>query len=121
MALSASKPSPAEIRSSVARSYLEHGIKPAEVAVMLQAKFHVVRSTAYKDIDKAREDMSLAFGDEMPLELGPDIESIQAQLAYKLTVAMVEGEAKDIAALVKALDTAKKWSGTLQTTANPYA
>lgn len=121
MASNAPGHSPAEIRASVARSYLEHGIKPAEVAVMIQAKFAVVRSTAYKDIEKAKEDMAVAFGDDMPTELGPDVDSIQAQLAYRLTLAMVDGDAKDISALIKALDTAKKWSGLLQTTANPYA
>lgn len=108
-------------RLTIARSYLEAGVKPAQVATLLQARFGVARSTAYKDLAEASQQLELSDDGPASDEAGPDVESLQALLAHRLTVACGVGDAKEISALVKALDTAKRWSGTLQTTAGPWA
>ena len=111
----------AEARLSVARSYLEAGAKLAQVATVLQARFHISRATAYRDCAAASEQLDLCDNGPASDEIGPDPESLQALLAHRLTIACAVGDAKEIATLTKALDTAKRWTGTLQTTANPYA
>jgi hypothetical protein len=111
-----------EQRVSVARTQLEAGIKPASVAVALQVRFHVSRSTAYDDITKAHKQIETSEDGPASEELEAiDPADIQAQLAYHLNLALAQGDIKAATALVSAIDKAKRWNGALQTTASPYA
>jgi len=112
-----------EQRVSVARTQLEAGIKPASVAVALQVRFHVSRSTAYDDIAKAHQQITESEDGPASEELADTIDpaDIQAQLAYHLNLALAQGDIKAATALVSAIDKAKRWNGALQATASPYA
>ena len=125
--MSSPKPSVGETvrlqRVSVARTQLESGLKPATVAVTLQVRFHISRSTAYADIHAAHQEIEASEdGPTSEEQLDPiDPADIQAQIAYHLNLAFAQGDIKSATSLINALDKAKRWNGALQVTASPYA
>ena len=102
-------------RQSYARSLMEAGLPQARVATMLSARHGISRNTAYRDIEAAHAEMVACDNGPATEELAaPSPEEVEALLVHRLTIACAAGEAKDVAAIVKALDTAKRWRGTGQ-------
>lgn len=109
-------------RQSYARALLEKGISNGSVATMLSARFQVSRSTSYNDIAAAHAEIDLCDDAPATEELEDhNTNSTIAQLQHLFDVACATGDAKGAAALISAMDKAKRWNGTLQATANPYA
>lgn len=109
-------------RQSYARALLEKGIRNGSVATMLSARFHISRSTAYNDIAAAHAEIDLSDDAPATEELEEhSVDSTIAQLQHLFDVACATGDTKGAAALITAMDKAKRWNGTLQATANPYA
>jgi len=102
-------------RQSYARALLETGVPVAVVATMLCARHNVSRSSAYRDVTAAHKEISASDdGPAAAEQNGPAPEEIEALLSHRLAVACATGEAKDIAAIVKSIDTVKRWRGTGQ-------
>jgi hypothetical protein len=107
-------------RASYAQSLLEQGVKPAIAATMVSARFQCSRSTAYASITEASN--KIQTSDDGPASDEPAIhpESVAAQLTHLFNVACATGDAKQACQLLKSMDTVRKWSAPLQTTANPF-
>ena len=102
-------------RQSYARSLMEAGLPQARVATMISARHGIGRSSAYRDIEAAHAEMEACDHGPAADELtAPAPEEVEALLVHRLTVACAAGEAKDVAALIKSLDTVKRWRGTGQ-------
>jgi hypothetical protein len=102
-------------RQSYARGLLESGVPVSAVATMLCARHGISRSSAYRDITAAHAE--LQSSDDGPAtedQNAPAPEEIEAMLCHRITVACAAGEARDVAQLVKALDTVKRWRGSGQ-------
>ena len=98
-------------RVSYARALLETGVNVQTACTMLQAKFPVSRSTAYKDVGTASAE--IAASDDGPAEEAPglDMESLQAQALHMFNVSVAQGNVKDACQAIKALDTILGWNG----------
>jgi hypothetical protein len=108
-------------RVSYARTLLESGVNVQTACTMLQAKFPVSRSTAYKDVGSANAE--IAKSDDGPAEEDPtiDMDSLQAQALHMFNVSVAQGNVKDACQAIKALDTILGWNGrkaTLQGSAS---
>ena len=114
-----------DARRSVIRGWLESGIKHGSVAVMIQTRFQVSRSTAYSEITTVckeieRSDDNSQDGDfraEDPQSI--DAQSLIGQLQYQFDVATASGDVKNACQLVKAMDTVRRWNGKVQESVKP--
>lgn len=89
---------------------------------MITARYAVAQCTAYRDIQAAT--LQSQESDE-----GPDSEeasqpmdpaSMLAQLQHRFDVAAAIGDTKELTAIVKAIDTVKRWNGYNTESANPF-
>ena len=88
---------------------------------MISARCHCSRSTAYKTIAVASNRIQKSDdgpGEEEETLLAP--QEIRALLDQQLLIALANNDVKQATQLIKAIDTAKKWQGALQTTVNPF-
>ena len=107
-----------EARQSVVRGWLESGMRTPSVATMIQTRFCVSRTTAYREIQEISKQIDLSddgpAGNEAP-EL--DANSLLASLQYQFDVASSIGDTKAACQLIKSMDTVRRWSGrTAQST-----
>jgi len=114
-----------EARRSVIRGWLESGIKHGSVAVMIQTRFQVSRSTAYNEISTVSNDIQASdhnaqdgeFRADDPQSI--DAQSLIGQLQYQFDVATASGDVKNACQLVKAMDTVRRWNGKVQQAVKP--
>ena len=100
-----------QLRISYARTLLESGINVQTACTMLQARFPVSRSTAYKDVNAASAEIGAS--DDGPASEDPtlDMDSLQAQALHMFNVSVAQGNVKDACQAIKALDTILSWNG----------
>lgn len=108
-------------RVSYARTLLEHSIKNAHACSMLQARFDISRSRAYEILTLAKaalmDDRDAYTASE---DSALDVESLQGQLVYLISVKAAEGDMKAVAQGVKALDSILGWNGRKATLQNTH-
>ena len=114
-----------EARRSVIRGWLESGIKHGSIAVMIQTRFQVSRSTAYNEIGAVSQEITVSddnaqdgnFTGNDPAII--DAESLLGQLQYQFDVATAMGDVKATCQPVKSMDTVRKWNGRAQEKVQP--
>jgi hypothetical protein len=102
-----------EQRLSVARSQLEAGLKPAVVALRLQVKFAISRSTAYLDLKEASNEIQTSDdGPSTEEQSAPvDSEALVCRLLYDADLCLAAGKFGDACKLIGAADRVKRWRG----------
>jgi len=114
-----------DARRSVIRGWLESGIKHGSVAVMIQTRFQVSRSTAYNEITTVCKDIQASDDNAQDGEFRADdpqsidAQSLIGQLQYQFDVATASGDVKNACQLVKAMDTVRRWNGKVQEAVKP--
>lgn len=79
---------------------------------MIQARFDISRSRAYEILDAAKKELktnrdSYTASEDSAL----DLEALQGQLVYLISVKAAEGDMKAVTQGVKALDAVLSWNG----------
>lgn len=109
-------------RVSYARTLLEHNVKNSHACSMLQARFGISRSRAYELIKDAHEELMADKDAYTEKEDGPlDVDSLQGQLVYLISIKAAEGDMKAVAQGVKALDSILGWNGRKATLQGSHA
>jgi hypothetical protein len=98
-------------RLSVARSQLEAGLKPATVALRLQVKFAISRSTAYADVAAASTEIQQSDDGLADWEQPGNGADLVHRLLYDADLCLAAGKYGDACKLIGAADRVKRWSG----------
>ena len=106
-----------DLRHSVIRGWLERGMRTSSVSTMVQARFGISRTAAYRDI--ATVSQAIQASDDGPAE-GEDAafcpDTVLASLQHQMDISTAVGDVKSQSQLVKAMDTVLKWRGYHTTT-----
>ncbi len=103
-------------RASYARGLLETGLRTATAATMISARFSCSRSTAYRVLTEASNELQLSDDGPADSETSQAIEpsDVAAQLQHLFNIACAQGDTKQVCQLLRGLDTVRKWSAPLQ-------
>jgi hypothetical protein len=99
-------------RLSVARSQLEAGLKPATVALRLQVKFAISRSTAYADVNAASNEIQQSDDGPAGWEQPDNSADLVHRLLYDADLCLAAGQYGDACKLIGAADRVKRWNGS---------
>jgi len=109
-------------RLSYARAMIERGVPDASLATLLSARYFVSRSTAYEDMKTAHNDIMLSDDGPATEDIEPgNPAAVLAMLQHRLEISIATGDDKQTCQLIKAMDTAKKWSGYNAQPVSPFA
>lgn len=99
----------ADTRVAMARELIEAGLPDAAIARRLQARFNVVRSTAYVDLRNAHD--QIAADDDGPAEHCPDVAGMIAALLFDAQACQEAGDWAAMARCITSANTLKRWGG----------
>jgi len=103
-------------RADFARELIEAGLPDPAVVRRLMARFNVVRSTAYLDIQKASDDITM--DDDGPSDEqihAPDVSGKIAALLYDAERCQEDGDYVSMARCIKSADLLRRWGGMAAT------
>ena len=100
-------------RISFARSQLESGLTPATVALRLQVRFSIGRSTAYDVVKDAGNTIHASDDGPSSEELAKPLntEDLVSQLNYDVQRCLAAGDYANATKLIAAMDKVKRWRG----------